>query len=54
MLILSGSPALSAFRKEKLLESLNGVSALSARYVHFVELSAPLNASQQQVLEGLL
>ena len=54
MLILSGSPALSAFRKEKLLESLTGISAISARYVHFVALKSPLSNEQQQVLEGLL
>lgn len=51
MLILSGSPALSAFRKEKLLESLTGISAISARYVHFVALKSPLSNEQQQVLE---
>ena len=54
MLILSGSPALSAFRKEKLLESLPGISAISARYVHFVALHEDLTADQQRVLEGLL
>ena len=37
MLILPGSPALSAFRKEKLLEALPQAEALSARFVHFVE-----------------
>ena len=54
MLILSGSPALSAFRKEKLLESLPGITAISARFVHFVALHEPLDGAQQQVLEGLL
>ncbi|KGD65982.1 phosphoribosylformylglycinamidine synthase [Alcanivorax nanhaiticus] len=54
MLILSGSPALSAFRKEKLLASLPGISAISARYVHFVALHEDLTADQQRVLEGLL
>ena len=54
MLILPGSPALSAFRKEKLLEALPNVAALSARYVHFVELEAELDEREQRVLESLL
>ena len=54
MLILTGSPALSAFRKEKLLQALPGVQALSARYVHFVALSGTLDAPQSQQLETLL
>ena len=54
MLILPGSPALSAFRKEKLLEALPNVAALSARYVHFVELEAGLDEREQRVLESLL
>ena len=54
MLILPGSPALSAFRKEKLLDSLPGVTALSARYVHFVASDTPLSDAQTQVLSGLL
>lgn len=54
MLILTGSPALSAFRKEKLLRALPGIQALSARYVHFVALSGTLDAHQSQQLETLL
>ncbi|MBZ2189548.1 phosphoribosylformylglycinamidine synthase [Alcanivorax sp. JB21] len=59
MLILPGSPALSAFRQEKLLQSLPGVTALGARFVHFVEiLSATtddtLQAREQDVLERLM
>lgn len=54
MLILPGSPALSAFRKEKLLRALPRVEALSARFVHFVEISVPLSAQEQAVLDGLL
>ena len=34
MLILPGSPALSAFRKEKLLEALPQVEALSLSLIH--------------------
>jgi len=54
MLILPGSPALSAFRKEKLLEALPQVEALSARFVHFVELSKELDDRERQVLDSLL
>ena len=59
MLILPGSPALSAFRKEKLLEALPQVEALSARFVHFVELSpaegaAGLDERERHVLDSLL
>ena len=59
MLILPGSPALSAFRKEKLLEALPQAEALSARFVHFVELSptegdAGLDERERQVLDSLL
>jgi len=59
MLILPGSPALSAFRKEKLLEALPQIEALSARFVHFVALSptegaAGLDERERQVLDSLL
>src|SRR5699024_4380098 len=54
MLILPGSPALSAFRKEKLLSALPQVVALSARYVHFVELQADLDERERRVLDNLL
>ncbi|ASK33359.1 phosphoribosylformylglycinamidine synthase [Alcanivorax sp. N3-2A] len=54
MLILPGSPALSAFRKEKLLEALPQAEALSARFVHFVELSEALDERERQILDGLL
>jgi hypothetical protein len=40
MLILRGSPALSSFRLQKLLDGLNGaglpIRALSAEFVHIV------------------
>jgi phosphoribosylformylglycinamidine synthase len=58
MLILRGAPALSTFRREKLLaklqHSVSGVSGLSAHFVHFVQLREPLDADEQQVLEALL
>lgn len=58
MLILRGSPALSAFRLQKLTESLIAsglpVRGLSATFVHVVELTAELSPSEQQVLERLL
>jgi len=58
MLILRGAPALSSFRSEKLLASLQsrvpGVTRVSAEYVHFADLDAPLSDAQQQVLAQLL
>ena len=58
MLILPGSPALSPFRLQKLLEDLVAaglpVRALSADFVHVAEVSAALSAEQQLVLEKLL
>ena len=58
ILQLTGPPALSDFRIAKLLERLRAqepaVAALAARYVHFVELSQPLTASEQAVLAQLL
>ncbi len=58
MLILRGSPALSQFRLQKLLQDLNaaGVPARSigAEFVHLVELTADLSPAQRGVLEQLL
>src|SRR5690625_665756 len=58
MLILRGAPALSTFRREKLLtrlqQSVSGLTALSAHYVHFIQLREPLSADEQTVLEALL
>ena len=58
MLILSGAPALSAFRTEKLLNKLQravpAVGGVYAEYVHFADLSAPLESQERQVLERLL
>ncbi|HEX2854745.1 MAG TPA: phosphoribosylformylglycinamidine synthase [Opitutaceae bacterium] len=58
MLILRGSPALSQFRLQKLLESLvtAGIPAraISAEFVHVAETAADLTAAEQTVLEKLL
>ncbi len=58
MLILRGSPALSPFRIQKLLQDLAaaGVTArgLSAEFVHLVETTAELTAAERTILEKLL
>ncbi|MDF1629186.1 MAG: phosphoribosylformylglycinamidine synthase [Alcanivoracaceae bacterium] len=54
MLILSGSSALSPFRKEKLLQAHPAVIDLGCCFVHFVDLAEALSDDQQQVLGKLL
>ncbi|TDS97104.1 phosphoribosylformylglycinamidine synthase [Rahnella sp. BIGb0236] len=58
MEILRGSPALSAFRINKLLsrcqEARLPVSDIYAEYVHFADVSAPLNSDEQTKLQRLL
>lgn len=58
MLILRGAPALSTFRTQKLLANVQqqvpAVTALSAEYVHFADVSAPLSDDQHSVLAQLL
>jgi len=58
MLILRGTPALSAFRHGKLLEQLTSkvpaVTGLYAEFAHFADISAPLSADEEQVLARLL
>jgi len=58
MLILPGSSALSAFRKERLLAALTGavpaVQNLSARHVHFVATAADFSPFDQRRLNDLL
>lgn len=58
MLILRGAPALSSFRTQKLLASLQqkvpGVIGVSSEFVHFAHVTAPLDNAQQQVLTQLL
>lgn len=58
MEILRGSPALSAFRINKLLsrcrEAQLPVNDVYAEYVHFADLSAPLNPEERGRLQQLL
>ncbi|MBC7369477.1 MAG: phosphoribosylformylglycinamidine synthase [Undibacterium sp.] len=58
MLILRGSPALSTFRLQKLLDGLTAaglpVRALGAEFVHVVETSADLAPADHAILDQLL
>lgn len=58
MEILRGSPALSAFRINKLLSRCQDahlpVSDIYAEYVHFADVSAPLSADESAKLQRLL
>ncbi len=58
MLILRGSPALSHFRLQKLVQDLAAaglpVRAIGAEFVHLAETSATLTPAQQSILEQLL
>jgi phosphoribosylformylglycinamidine synthase len=58
MFSLLGAPALSQFRLDKLLQSLQGrdsrVRAVSSRLIHFVDPSVPLDESQLELLGKLL
>src|ERR1035437_1795714 len=58
MLTLRGSPALSHFRLQKLLQDLAATGlparALSAEFVHVAELTRELTATERRVLEQLL
>ena len=58
MLTLRGAPALSEFRRTKLLRKLHSLDAaigtLTAEYVHFAELSEQLSDEHLQVLQQLL
>ncbi|MCZ6686474.1 MAG: hypothetical protein O7C69_02105, partial [Gammaproteobacteria bacterium] len=55
---LPGATALSRFRLQRLLAQLQqkapGVHGVAARYLHFAEVSKPLNPAQQGVLEKIL
>ncbi|MBF0157808.1 MAG: hypothetical protein HQL57_11550, partial [Magnetococcales bacterium] len=55
---LLGPPALSRFRLEELLEalgaSLSGLTGIGARHLHFIDLEAPLTATEAERLAGLL
>ncbi|MDR0779757.1 MAG: phosphoribosylformylglycinamidine synthase, partial [Pseudomonadales bacterium] len=58
MLILSGASALSAFSRQKLLQTLQAqvptLAAVEARYLHFVALRAALTDDERALLERLL
>ena len=58
MLEIPGPPALSAFRVAKLLQQVQaleeGVVAIGARYVHFVEVARPLEPREREILTRLL
>ncbi|MFL6711077.1 MAG: phosphoribosylformylglycinamidine synthase [Massilia sp.] len=58
MLILPGSNALSAFRSQRLLSQLQGaapaVTGVQARFVHFIDSSAPLSESDNARLAAML
>ncbi len=58
MLILPGSNALSAFRSQRLLAQLQAVlpavTAVRARYVHFVDTPSDLSDEDRARLDGLL
>ncbi|HEV8330412.1 MAG TPA: phosphoribosylformylglycinamidine synthase [Steroidobacteraceae bacterium] len=58
MLILPGAPALSDFRKTRLLAAVtargHAVEDLSARFVHFVQARRDLTADEQRILAALL
>ncbi|MDB6115653.1 MAG: purL [Lacunisphaera sp.] len=58
MLILRGSPALSAFRLSKLTHDLTAaglpIAALSAEFVHVVEVTRELTRAERSILDQLL
>ncbi|HXA14354.1 MAG TPA: phosphoribosylformylglycinamidine synthase, partial [Opitutaceae bacterium] len=58
MLILRGSPAFSQFRLQKLLQDLAAAGlparAISAEFVHIIELTGELAATERAILEKLL
>ena len=58
MLILSGAPAVSDFRLQKLLAAIRGrvehVTGLASRFQHFVDLERELAGDERGILESLL
>ena len=58
MIILSGAPSLSAFRRKKLLSTLQkmvpSVVSVYAEYVNFADISAQLSADAEETLKALL
>ena len=56
MITLKGSPALSEFRIQKLLDSVKpfGVSQISSHFIHLIETRSELSQQQNEVLNSLL
>ena len=58
MLEIPGAPALSAFRIAKLLQQVQAIEravlGMSARFVHFAEVTRPLEAHEREILTRLL
>ncbi|TFW11489.1 phosphoribosylformylglycinamidine synthase [Massilia arenosa] len=58
MLILPGSNALSAFRQQRLLSQLQAaapaITNVYARFIHFIDSSAPLSTADTERLAGML
>ena len=58
MMILTGAPALSVFRCEKLLNKLQAVepsvSSISAQYMHFIDVNSELDETALDTLSALL
>ncbi|MFA5631333.1 MAG: phosphoribosylformylglycinamidine synthase [Porticoccaceae bacterium] len=58
MLTLSGAPALSSFRKQKLLDALRQINpdihSLYAEYIHFADVEEALAPEEKTVLDALL
>lgn len=56
MITLKGSPALSDFRIQKLLDSIKpfGVSQISSHYIHLIETRSELSDDQLKVVHNLL
>ncbi len=58
MLILRGAPALSEFRRSKLVRQMQEaaieISDLTAEYVHFVDTIEPLDSKEEEILHTLL
>lgn len=58
MMIISGAPALSSFRRQKLLSTLQDVDSsvidVYAEFVHFAETSTELDEEQAKTLQALL
>ncbi len=58
MLCISGSPALSDFRLEKLIQQFGNqgidIRGLSSRFIHLVDTSSELNKAENRILQNLL